>query len=105
MKRQLIADTLSRVIDPAFTLVKCQAGSDLELGELQINFLKQILSAVLLNSKGKGLVTTHPEDALYIWKEHEAYQKMSDSAQIGTTDIMNKLMSLKIAESPTGIHS
>jgi hypothetical protein len=31
----------------------------------------------------------------------EAHQKMSDSAQISITALMNKLMSLKIADSPT----
>jgi hypothetical protein len=102
MKRQLIADTLQRVIDPTFQIAtSCRLGSDKELGELQINFFEQILSAVLLNPEGKGLVTTHPEDSLYVWKEHEAHQKMSDSAQISTTALMNKLMSLKIVDSPT----
>jgi hypothetical protein len=102
MKRQLIADTLQRVMDPTFKIAtSCRLGSDKELGELQINFFEQILSPVLLNPKGKGLVTTHPEDALYVWKEHEAHQNMSDSAQISTTALMNKLMSLKIANSPT----
>jgi hypothetical protein len=81
MKRQLIADTLQRVMDPTFNIAtSCRLGSDKELGELQINFFEQILSAVLLNPEGKGPVTTHPEDSLYVWKEHEAHQKMSDSA-------------------------
>jgi hypothetical protein len=79
MKRQLIADTLQRVMDPTFTIAtSCRLGSDKEFGDLQINFFEQILPAVLLNPEGKGLVTTHPEDALYVWKEHEAHQKMSD---------------------------
>jgi hypothetical protein len=102
MKMQLIADTLQRVMDPTFQIAtSCRLGSDKELGELKINFFEQILSAVLLNPKGKGLVTTHPKDSFYIWKEHEAHQKMSDSAQISTTALMNKLMSLKISDSPT----
>jgi hypothetical protein len=59
MKRQLIADTLQRVMDPTFTIAtSCRLGSDKELGELQINFFEQILSAVLLNPKGKGLERT-----------------------------------------------
>jgi hypothetical protein len=90
MKRQLIADTLQRVMDPTFKIAtSCRLGSDKELGELQINFFEHILSAVLLNPEGKGLVTAHPEDALYVWKQHEAHQKMSDSAQISTTALMN----------------
>jgi hypothetical protein len=102
MKRQLIADTLQRVMDPTFQIAtSCRLGSDKELGELQINFFEQILAAVLLNPEGKGLVTTHPEDSLYVWKEHGAHQKMSDSAQISTTALMNKLMSLKKTNSPT----
>jgi hypothetical protein len=84
-----------------FTLSTCQAGTDHELAMLQINFFEQILSAVLLNPEGKGLVTTHPKDALFVWKEHEAHQNASDSAQISTTALMNKLMALKIADSPT----
>jgi hypothetical protein len=101
MKRQLIADTLSQVTEPTFTLYMCRAGTDHELAMLQINFFEQILSAVLLNPKGKGLVTTHPKDALFVWKEHEAHQNAPDSAQRSTTILMNKLMALKIADSPT----
>jgi hypothetical protein len=56
---------------------------------------------VLLNPEGKGLVITHPEDALFVWKQHKAHQTDSDSAQISTTALMNKLMTLKIADSPT----
>jgi hypothetical protein len=66
MKRQLIADTLSRVTNPSFDVITCRLGSDQELASLQVNFFEQILSAVLLNPEGKGLVITHPEDALYI---------------------------------------
>ena len=101
MKRQLIADTLSRVTDPTFKIALCRVGADMELAKLQINYFEQILAAVLLNPEGKGLVTTHPEDAQFVWKEHEAHQNASDSAQISTTALMNKLMGLKIADSPT----
>jgi hypothetical protein len=101
MKRQLIADTLSRVTDPTFELTNCRTGADMELATLQINFFEQILSAVLLNPEGKGLVITHPEDALFVWNQHGAHQTDSDSAQISTTALMNKLMTLKIADSPT----
>jgi hypothetical protein len=80
MKRQLIADTLSRVMDPTFRIVTCRSGADTELAELQIDFFEQILSTVLLNPEGKGLITTHPEDALFVWNEHEAHQLDSDSA-------------------------
>jgi hypothetical protein len=68
---------------------------------LQINFFEQILSAVLINPEGKGLVITHPEDALFVWKQYEEHHNASDSAQISTTALMNKLMALKIADSPT----
>jgi hypothetical protein len=54
MKRQLIADTLSRVTDPMFSLTTCRAGADHKLAMLQINFFEQILSAVLINPEGKG---------------------------------------------------
>jgi hypothetical protein len=101
MKRQLIANTLSRVTDPTFRITNCRARADMELATLQINFFEQILSAVLLNSEGKGLVITHPEDSLFVWKQHEAHQTNSDSAQISTAALMNKLMSLKIADSPS----
>jgi hypothetical protein len=100
-KRQLIADTLSRVTEPTSSLATCRAGADHELAMLQINFFKQILSAVLVDPEGKGLVITHPEDALFVWKEHEEHQNASDSAQISTTALMNKLMALKIADSHT----
>jgi hypothetical protein len=100
IKRKLVADTLSRVTDPTFRITNCRAGADMELATLQINFFKQILSAVLLNPEGKGLVIAHPEDALFVWSEHEAHQTGSDSAQISTTTLM-KLMTLKIADSPT----
>jgi hypothetical protein len=85
MKRQLIADTLSQVTDPTFRITTCRTGADMELATLQINFFEQILSAVLLNPEGKGLITTHPEDALFVWNEHKAHQLDSDSAQISTT--------------------
>jgi hypothetical protein len=98
MKRQLIADTLSRVMEPTFRIATCRSGADTELAELQINVFKQILSAVLLNPEGKGLINTHPEDALFVWNEHEAHQLDSDSAQISTTAQMTKLMALKIAD-------
>jgi hypothetical protein len=101
MKRQLISDTLSRVTEPLFSLATCRAGTYHELAMLQINFFEQILSAVLLNPEGKGLVTTHSEDVLFAWKEHEAHQNALDSAQISTTALMNKLMALIIADSPT----
>jgi hypothetical protein len=74
MKRQLIADALSRVTDPTFRITNFRAGADMELATLQINFFEQILSAVLLNPEGKGLVITHPEDALFVWKQYEAHQ-------------------------------
>jgi hypothetical protein len=73
-------------------------GADMELAELQINFFEQILSAVLLNLEGKGLIITHPEDALLVWNEHEANQPVSDSAQTSTTAQITKLMALKIAD-------
>jgi hypothetical protein len=95
MKRQLIADTLHRVTEPIFSISKCRIGSDMELGRLQVNFFEQILSAVLLNPEGKSLVITHPEDSLYIWKHLELHQTDSDSAQISTTALMNKLLALK----------
>jgi hypothetical protein len=101
MKRQLIADTLSRVTDPTFGINYCRPGADTELATLQINFFEQILSAVLLNPEGKGLIITHPEDSLFVWKQHGAHQTDSDSAQITTTALMNKLMALKIADSPS----
>jgi hypothetical protein len=101
MKRQLIADTLSQVTDPTFKLTNCRTGADMELATLQINDLEQILSAVLLNPEGKGLVITHPEDALFVWNQHEAHQTDSNSARISTTALMKKLMTLKIADSPT----
>jgi hypothetical protein len=104
MKRQLIADTLSRVTDSTFRITNCRAGADMELPTLQINFFEQIISAVLLNSEGKGLVITHPEDSLFVWKQHKVHQTSSDSTQISTTALMNKLMSLKIADS-TSRHS
>jgi hypothetical protein len=34
MKRQLIADTLSRVTDPTFRITNCRAGVDMELATL-----------------------------------------------------------------------
>jgi hypothetical protein len=43
---------------------------------------------VLQNPEGKGLVITNPEDALYVWNEHEKHQLSSDSAQISTTAVM-----------------
>jgi hypothetical protein len=79
----------------------CRPGADTELATLQVNFFKQILSAVLLNPEGKGLIITHPEDSIFVWKQHEAHQTDSDSAQISTTALMNKLMALKIADSPS----
>jgi hypothetical protein len=102
MKRQLIADTLSQVVTySTFKLANCRTGADTELATLQINFFEQILSAVLLNPEGKGLVITHPEDALFVWKQHKAHQTDSDSAQLSTTALMNRLMTLKIEDSPT----
>jgi hypothetical protein len=101
MKRQLIADTLSRVTEPTFRISTCRSGADTELAKLQINFFEQNLSAVLLNPEGKGLIITHPEDALFVWNKHEAHQLDSDSAQISTTAQMTKLMALKIADSPS----
>jgi hypothetical protein len=101
MRRQLIANTLSRVTDPTFGLANCRPGADTELAMLQINFFEQILSAALLNPEGKRLIITHPEDSLFVWKQHEAHQTDSDSAQISTTALLNKLMTLKIADSPT----
>jgi hypothetical protein len=53
MKRQLLADTLSRVTDPTFRLTTGRTGADMELATLQINFFEQILSAVLLNPESK----------------------------------------------------
>ena len=84
MKRQLKADTLHWVTKPGWTIaLNCDAGSDEELGMLQLNFFEQILSAVLQNPKGKGLITTHPEDSLYVWDKHEEHQTSSDSALQG----------------------
>jgi hypothetical protein len=40
MKRQLIADTLSRVTDPTFAINNCRPGADTELATLQINFFE-----------------------------------------------------------------
>jgi hypothetical protein len=101
MKRQLLEDRLSRVIDPNFSLSACRPGSDLELAKLQLNFFEQILTAVLQNAEGKGLITTHPEDSLYVWQQHEIHQRGSDSAQISSTAIMTKLMDLRMSNSPT----
>jgi hypothetical protein len=98
MKRQLIADTLSRVTEPTLKVSICRTGADMELAKLQVDYFEQILSAVLLNPQGKGLIITHPEDALFVWNKHEAHQLDSDSAQISTTALMTKLMALKIAD-------
>jgi hypothetical protein len=102
MKRQMIANTLSRVMEPTFRIATCRSRADMELPELQINFFEQILSAVLLNPEGKGLIITHPEDALFIWNEHESHQLDFDTAQISTTAQMTKLMALKIADFGSG---
>jgi hypothetical protein len=88
MKRQLIADTLSQVMEPAFKITTCRTGADMELATLQINFFEYILSAVLFYPEGKGLIITHPEDALFIWNQHEAHKRDFDSAQISTTASM-----------------
>jgi hypothetical protein len=101
MKRQLIADALRRVMEPTFRITTYRSGAYTELAELKINFFKQILSAVLLNPEGKGLIITHSDDALFVWNKHEAHQLDSDSAQISTTALMTKLMALKIADSPS----
>jgi hypothetical protein len=101
MKLQLIADTLSQVTDPTFGINNCRPGADTELATLQVNFFEQILSAVLLNPEGKGLIIIHPEDSIFVWKQHEAHQTDSGSAQISTTALMTKLMALKIADSPS----
>ena len=101
MKRQLLEDKLSRVTDPKFSVLACRPGSDRELATLQVNYFEQILSAVLQNAEGKGLVTTHPTDSLYVWQQHEIHQRSSDSAQINSTAIMTKLLNLKMADSPT----
>jgi hypothetical protein len=66
MKRQLIADILSRATDPTFGINNCRPGADTELATLQINFFGQILSAVLLNPEGKGLMITYPEDSIFV---------------------------------------
>jgi hypothetical protein len=91
MKRQLLADILSQVTDPTFGIDNCRPGADTELATLQINFFEHILSAVLLNLEGKGLIITHPEDSLFVWKHHKAHQTDSDSAQISTTALIYKL--------------
>ena len=101
MKRQLISDTLHRVTSSKFATLNCRAGSDRALGMLQLNFFEQILSAVLQNPEGKVLITTHPENSLHVWKKHEEHQKSSDSAQLATTTLMDKLMSLKITDFTT----
>jgi hypothetical protein len=101
MKRQLIANTLSRVTEPTFKIRTCITGLDTELAKLQVNYFEQILSAVLLIPEGKGLMITHPEDALFVWNEHDTHQLDSDSAQISTTALTTKLMALKIADSPS----
>jgi hypothetical protein len=101
MKRQLVSDILLRVTEPTFQVSTCRTGADTELAKLQVNYFEQILSTVLLNPEGKGLIITHPEDALFVWNEHEAHQFDSDSAQISTTVLMTKLMALKIADSPS----
>jgi hypothetical protein len=101
MRRQLIANTLSRVTEPTFKVNTCRTGVDMELAKLQVNYFKQILSAVLLNPEGKGLIITHPEDALFVWKQQETHQLDSDSAQISITALMTQLMALKIADSPS----
>jgi hypothetical protein len=71
------------------------------LATLQINFFEQILSIVLLNPEGKGLIITHPKDALFVWNQHKTHQLDSDSAQISTTALMTQLMALEIADSPS----
>jgi hypothetical protein len=101
MKRQLIADTFSRVTEPTFKITTCRTGANTELATLQINLFEQILSAVLLNPEGKDLIIIHTEDALFVWNHHKAHQTDSDSIQISTTDLKTKLMALKIADSPS----
>jgi hypothetical protein len=101
LKRQLIADILLQVTEPTFKVTNCRTEADMELAKLQVNFFEQILSAVLLNPEGKGLIITHPEDALFVWSKHQAHQLDSDSAQISTTALMTKLTALKIADSPS----
>ena len=101
MKRQLISDTLLRVTLPTFDLGLCRTGTDKELAKLQLNFFEQILAAVLHNAIGKGLVTLHPENSIFVWSEHEAHQTTSESAQITSTAMMTKLMSLKILDCST----
>ena len=102
MKRQLKADRLWRVAAPNWTIAKnCSTGSDTILAELQLNYFEQILAAVLQNPEGKGLLTTHPEDSLYVWKKHEEHQTSSDSAMQGTHILMNKIMSLTITKFDT----
>jgi hypothetical protein len=88
IESQLIADTLLRVAEPTFKITTCRTGADTELAKLQVNYFEQILSAVLLNPVGKGLMITHQEDALFIWNEHDTHQLDFDYAQISTTALM-----------------
>lgn len=104
-RRQLIQDALERVTLPTFNPVltsstcSLRKGPDTELARLQVNYFKQILCVVLQNPEGKGLLMTHPEDALYVWRNHESHQQDSDPAQIATTALMKKTISMKISNS------
>ena len=103
-KRQIIQDTLERVLDPNFnpdlrsSTCSVRSGPDAELARLQVNYFAQILCVVLKNPEGLGLLMVRPDDPLYVWRNHEDHQNDSDAAQIASTTLMKKLIALKFSD-------
>ena len=81
--------------------ILCHAGPDLELWDLQLNFLGIILKKTLQTEKGISLNTRFRDDPHKCWFEHHEFQTESDISFQAACAIISKLYKIKVASFPT----
>ena len=73
-KRQAKFDHFICVLDKNNKATLCRVGPDLELWELQVNFLAIILKKILKTEQGISLTTRYCDDPRKCWFEHHKFQ-------------------------------
>ena len=100
-KRQATYDHFVCVLDKNNKASLCCAGPDLELWNLQVNFLAIILKKTLKNEQGISLTTRYHDDPQKCWFENHEFQTESDKSIQVACAIISKLYRIKVASFPT----
>ena len=100
-KRQATFDYFVRVLDKNNKAKLCRPGADLDVWDLQVNFLGIILKKTSQTEKGISLTARFRDDPRKCWFENHKFQTKSDTYIQAACAIISKLYKIKVTSFPT----